>query len=95
MIIHSYFNITMAKLIVNSYEEFASHLGEELGCSEWLQITQDRINGFADATSDHFGNAADASENSFIAHFATSSRGVFDTELAPSLVIVCSTKGTS
>ena len=45
--------ITMAKLVVNSYEEFASHLGEELGCSEWLQVTQDRINGFADATSDH------------------------------------------
>ena len=43
----------MGKLIVNSYEEFASHLGEELGASEWLQIDQDRINLFADATLDH------------------------------------------
>lgn len=43
----------MEKLIVNSYDEFASHLGEELGTSEWLQIDQDRINLFADATLDH------------------------------------------
>ena len=40
-------------LIVNSYEEFASHLGEELGGSEWLTIDQERINLFADATLDH------------------------------------------
>ena len=43
----------MNKLIINSYEEFAAHLGEELGVSEWLQIDQDRINKFADATLDH------------------------------------------
>ena len=43
----------MEKLIVNSYEDFASHLGEVLGTSEWLQIDQDRINMFADATLDH------------------------------------------
>ena len=40
-------------LIINSYEEFASHLGEELGVSEWLTVDQDRINMFADATLDH------------------------------------------
>lgn len=40
-------------LIVNSYDEFASHLGEELGRSEWLTIDQERINLFADATLDH------------------------------------------
>ncbi len=43
----------MSKLIINSYEEFAVHLGEELGCSEWLQVDQERINMFADATLDH------------------------------------------
>lgn len=40
-------------LIVNSYDEFASHLSEELGHSEWLTIDQNRINLFADATLDH------------------------------------------
>ena len=43
----------MAKLIINSYDEFAAHLGEQLGCSEWLQVDQERINMFADATLDH------------------------------------------
>ena len=42
----------MDKLIISSYEEFAAHLGEKLGESEWLQIDQERINKFADATLD-------------------------------------------
>ena len=40
-------------LEINSYEEFAAHLGEEIGTSEWLTVDQDRINQFADATLDH------------------------------------------
>ena len=43
----------MAKLIINSYDEFAAHLGQELGTSDWLLVDQDRINLFADATLDH------------------------------------------
>jgi acyl dehydratase len=30
-----------------------SHVGETLGVSEWLQVTQERINMFAEATGDH------------------------------------------
>lgn len=41
------------KLVINNYDEFASHLGQELGVSEWLEIDQQRINLFADATLDH------------------------------------------
>lgn len=40
-------------LVINSYDEFASYLGKELGTSEWLEIPQERINLFADATLDH------------------------------------------
>jgi len=43
----------MGKLVINSYDEFASHLGEKLGTSEWLLVDQERINMFADATLDH------------------------------------------
>ncbi len=43
----------MSKLVVNSYDEFAAFEGKELGASDWLLIDQDRINLFADATSDH------------------------------------------
>jgi len=28
-------------------------VGQELGVSDWLEITQDRVNRFADATGDH------------------------------------------
>ena len=43
----------MEKLVINSYDEFAAHLGEKLGESEWLEVDQDRINKIADATLDH------------------------------------------
>ncbi|MGN0224800.1 MAG: MaoC family dehydratase [Prevotella sp.] len=43
----------MEKLIINSYDEFAAKLGMELGKSEWLEVDQERINMFADATLDH------------------------------------------
>jgi len=43
----------MALITINSYDEFASYLGKELGKSNWLKVDQDRINKFADATLDH------------------------------------------
>ncbi len=43
----------MNKVIINSHEEFEAYLGQEIGVSDWLQITQDQINMFADATLDH------------------------------------------
>jgi acyl dehydratase len=33
--------------------EIQSLVGQEVGVSDWLEITQDRINRFADATGDH------------------------------------------
>lgn len=43
----------MAQLIINSHDEFAAHLGQRLGESDWLTVDQERINQFADATLDH------------------------------------------
>ena len=34
-------------------KDLADHVGEEMGVSDWLEITQDRVNKFADATGDH------------------------------------------
>ncbi|GHG48571.1 MULTISPECIES: MaoC family dehydratase [Amycolatopsis] len=34
-------------------DSFAAAAGEHLGYSEWLTITQERVNQFADATDDH------------------------------------------
>ena len=43
----------MGKLIIRSHEEFEKHVGQELGISEYLTVTQEQINKFADATFDH------------------------------------------
>lgn len=40
----------MEKVIINSYEEFEKLVGQQIGVSEWLEIPQERINQFADAT---------------------------------------------
>lgn len=40
-------------LKIKSFEEFEKLVGQELGVSEYLQITQKQINEFADATLDH------------------------------------------
>jgi acyl dehydratase len=36
-----------------SLDEFVAAKGESLGFSEWHKITQEQVNAFADATSDH------------------------------------------
>ena len=43
----------MERTIINSYEEFASFEGKQLGVSDWLTVDQPRVNAFADATLDH------------------------------------------
>ncbi|KGF18088.1 acyl dehydratase [Prevotella sp. S7-1-8] len=43
----------MKKLIINSFDELAAYEGKHLGESSWLQVDQERINSFADATLDH------------------------------------------
>jgi acyl dehydratase len=40
-------------LIINNYEEFEKYVGQEVGVSNYLKITQEMINQFADATLDH------------------------------------------
>ena len=43
----------MSRLIINNFNEFAQHIGQELGVSDYLTITQEQIDLFADATLDH------------------------------------------
>lgn len=42
----------MSKLVIGSFEEFEKYLGQELGVSDYLRITQEQINKFAEATLD-------------------------------------------
>ena len=64
----------MSKEVISSFDEFKVFLGKEIGSSEYLAISQERINQFADATLDHqwihtdTDRAAESPFGSTIAH---------------------------
>ena len=43
----------MGKVVINSYEDFEKQVGQQIGISDYVELTQERINLFADATLDH------------------------------------------
>jgi acyl dehydratase len=61
-------------ITVNGADEIKALAGRDLGASDWLEVTQDRINTFADATGDHqwihvdAARAADGPFGTTIAH---------------------------
>jgi len=40
-------------LTIDSLNELNSHIGQEIGVTDWFPVTQERIQQFADATGDH------------------------------------------
>ena len=40
-------------ITVNGIDELKKLAGSDLGTSEWIEVTQERINTFADATGEH------------------------------------------
>jgi acyl dehydratase len=43
----------MAQTVLDGVDAVLAAAGTHLGYSDWLEITQDRIDGFAEATGDH------------------------------------------
>ena len=43
----------MPKILIPNLEELKKMVGQEVGVSDWHQVTQEAINKFADATLDH------------------------------------------
>ena len=43
----------MSKALINSFHEFTALLGKNIGVSDYVELSQERINMFADATLDH------------------------------------------
>ena len=39
--------------VFSTFEELEGAVGESLGATEWLEVTQERVDAFADATDDH------------------------------------------
>jgi acyl dehydratase len=39
--------------VFTTFDELAGAVGEDLGSTDWLEVTQERVDAFADATGDH------------------------------------------
>jgi acyl dehydratase len=39
--------------VISGLDELKSYVGKRLGSSDWYDVTQERVNAFADATGDH------------------------------------------
>ena len=76
----------MEKLVINSYEEFAAHEGQQLGISDWLQVDQDRINQFAECTGDHQFIHVDPEKAKLTPFGGTIAHGFLSLSLAPKLM---------
>lgn len=72
------------------FSELHSKVGESLGISEWHEISQDRINKFAEATNDHQWIHVDV-ERANAEMGGTIAHGYLLTSLIPSLFFECLT----
>lgn len=68
-----------------SVEDMKAKIGEELGVGEWLEVSQDRINTFADATGDHQWIHVDAERAKQGPFGTTIAHGYLTLSLIPSL----------
>jgi acyl dehydratase len=67
-------------------EELVGSLGRELGPGEWLEIGQDRIDGFADVTGDHQWIHVDPERAATGPYGATVAHGFLTLSLVPLLL---------
>src|SRR3982750_2182574 len=75
----------MGKLIINSHEEFERYLGKELGVSDYIRISQNQINMFADSTLDHQWIHTDPQRAAETAFKSTIAHGYLTLSLVPHL----------
>ncbi|MCW2832018.1 MAG: enoyl-CoA hydratase [Aeromicrobium sp.] len=71
--------------ILNDSQEIAAAAGEELGVSEWVQISQERIDMFADATGDRQWIHVDAERAASGPFGATIAHGYLTLSMLPFL----------
>ena len=70
-------------ITVNGITELKALAGKHLGVSEWLEITQDRVDRFADATDDHQWIHVDVERAKGTPFGGTIAHGYYTLSLAP------------
>jgi acyl dehydratase len=75
----------MAATVINGLEELKSKVGEELGVSDWIDVTQEAIDAFADATGDHQWIHVDPERAKDTPFGGTIAHGLYTLSLGPQL----------
>jgi acyl dehydratase len=70
-------------LTLNGLDEVKSHVGEELGVSEWHEVTQEDINKFAEVTGDDYWIHLDVERAKDGPFGGTIAHGYYTLSLAP------------
>jgi acyl dehydratase len=72
--------------IFSDFSEFKSAVGTEIGTSEWVEITQDRINRFADATYEQWIHVDQDRASNELPGGKTIAHGLLSLSLAPMFI---------
>ncbi|HWH94561.1 MAG TPA: MaoC family dehydratase [Baekduia sp.] len=75
----------MAATIISGLEELRRKVGQELGVSEWIDVTQEAIDAFADATGDHQWIHVDPERAKDTPFGGTIAHGLYTLGLGPQL----------
>ena len=72
-------------LTLNGIDDIKARIGQELGVSDWHEVTQDAIDAFADATGDHQWIHVDPERAKETPFGGTIAHGYYTLSLAPTL----------
>jgi acyl dehydratase len=72
-------------LTLNGIDDIKARVGQELGVSDWLEVTQAEIDKFAEATGDHQWIHVDAERAAQTPFGGTIAHGLYTLSLAPAL----------
>jgi acyl dehydratase len=75
----------MAATVINGLDELKAKVGEELGVSDWVDVTQEAIDAFADATGDHQWIHVDPERAKDTPFGGTIAHGLYTLSLGPAL----------
>ena len=70
-------------LTITGPDELKAKVGEELGVSDWHEVTQERVNAFADATEDHQFIHVDVEKAKETPFGGTIAHGLYTLSLGP------------
>jgi acyl dehydratase len=76
----------MGATVINGLDDLKARVGQELGVSEWLEVTQEAIDAFADATGDHQWIHVDPERAKETPLGSTIAHGLLTLSLAPGLM---------